>query len=102
MKQYELTKGAEKDLREIARYTLNKWGNKMLYEYRGGLEKTFQKIGDHKVSKKSFSKEFPELRVSRYKFHYIFYFIEDLEKPVIIGIIHEKRDIVNRLSERLL
>ena len=47
MKQYELTKDAEKDLREIARYTLNKWGKEMLYEYRSGLEKTFQKIGDH-------------------------------------------------------
>ena len=102
MKQYELTKDAEKDLREIARYTLNKWGKEMLYEYRGGLEKTFQKIGSHNVSKKSFSKEFPKLLVSRYKFHYIFYLSEDLEKPVIIGIIHEKRDIVNRLSERLI
>lgn len=30
------------------------------------------------------------------------YLIENLEKPVVIGIIHEKRDIVNRLSERLL
>jgi len=102
MKQYELTKDAEKDLREIARYTLNKWGKRMLHEYRDGLEKTFQEIGNRKISKKSFSKAFPELLVSKYKFHYIFYLFNDLKKPVVIGVIHEKRDIVNRLSERLI
>lgn len=38
MKNFELTKDAEKDLREVARYTLNKWGREMLQEYRGGLK----------------------------------------------------------------
>ena len=86
---YEFTKDAEKDLREVAQYTLNKWGKKALAEYRDGLKATF-------------SKTFPQLLVTKYKYHFIFYITEGMTKPVIIGVIHEKRDIVNRLSERLM
>jgi toxin ParE1/3/4 len=98
---YELTKDAEKDLREVARYTLNKWGKKALDEYRDGLNTTFNKIGGKKVRKSTFSKTFPQLLVTKYKYHFIFYITENMAKPVIIGVIHEKRDIVNRLGERL-
>lgn len=35
------------------------------------------------------------------KHHFIFYLAESVEKPVIIGVIHEKRDMVKRLAERL-
>jgi len=101
MKNYELTKDAEKDLREVARYTLNKWSKEMLQEYRGGLKNTFDEIGRNQVMKHPFSRQFSELLVTKYKYHFIFYLTENLEKPVIIGVIHERRDIVNRLTERL-
>ncbi len=42
---YDLTKDAENDLREMARYTLNKWGKKKLDEYRGGLKNVLKKNG---------------------------------------------------------
>jgi len=100
MKIYELTNDAEKDLRELARYTLNKWSNELLQEYRGGLKNTFEKIGKHQVKKHPFSRQFSELLVTKYKYHFIFYLTENLEKPVIIGVIHERRDIVNQLTER--
>lgn len=96
-----LTKDAEKDLREVARYTFDKWGKKSLDEYRDGLKTTFNKIGGKKVRKSTFSKTFPQLLVTKYKYHFIFYIIENVEKPVIIGVIHERRDIVNRLTERI-
>jgi len=101
VKHYELTKDAEKDLREVARYTLNKWGKEMLQEYRGGLKNTLNEIGKNEVRKHPFSKKFPELFVTKYKYHFVFYLTENLEKPVIIGVIHEQRDVVNRLTERL-
>lgn len=37
MKRYELTRDAEQDLREVARYTLSKWGKGLFHEYRNGL-----------------------------------------------------------------
>ena len=101
MTNYRLTRDAENDLREVARYTLNKWGRKMLQEYRSGIKKTLKRIGENKVKKLQFSTAFPELLVAKYKYHFIFYLTEGFEKPVIIGVIHERRDIVNRLAERL-
>lgn len=102
MALYELTKDAENDLREVAHYTLKQWGKEALERYRGGIKKTFQDIGQNKIIKRQFSEHYPELLVTKYKYHYIFYLTENLSKPVIIGVIHERRDIVNRLSERLL
>lgn len=101
MLPYELSQDAEKDLREVARYTLNEWGKKALEQYRGGLKKTFEAIAKNEAPKRAFSKTFPELLVTKYRYHYIFYIAENRDKPVIIGVIHERRDIVNRLSERL-
>ena len=101
MKHYDLTKDVEKDLREVARYTLNKWGKEKLQEYRDGLKNTFNKIGKNEIQIHQFSKNIPELLVTKYKYHFIFYLTKNLEKPIIIGVIHERRDIVKRLTERL-
>jgi toxin ParE1/3/4 len=60
VKNFELTKDAEKDLREVARYTLNKWGREMLQEYRAGLKKLFEEIGKSNITKRQFSDNFPE------------------------------------------
>lgn len=101
MQPYELSIDAENDLQEVARYTLNTWGKKTLEKYRSGLKNTFKAIAKSEVPKRVFSKAFPDLLVSKYRYHYIFYLTENRAKPVIIGVIHEKRDIVSRLSERL-
>ena len=73
----------------------------MLQRYRDGLKKTFDAIAQNKIIARQFSKHFPRLRVTKYRYHYIFYMAENFEMPVIIAVIHEKRDIVNRLKERL-
>ncbi|MCU7919276.1 MAG: type II toxin-antitoxin system RelE/ParE family toxin [Candidatus Thiodiazotropha sp. (ex Epidulcina cf. delphinae)] len=101
MQPYELTEDAEQDLREVARYTLNQWGKEMLRQYRNGLKETFKAIAANDVPKRAFSKTFPNLMVTKYRYHYIFYLIDSLPKPVIIGVIHERRDTVSRLGERL-
>ncbi len=97
---YKLSKDAEKDLYEVVRYTLEKWGREALQNYREGLEETFNVIARNQVVARQFSKRFPKLRVTKYRYHYIFYISEGFDTPIIIGVIHEKRDIVNRLKER--
>ena len=97
---YKLSKDAEKDLYEVARYTLDKWGKAALQQYRDGLKETFDAIARNEVVARQFSKRFPQLRVTKYRYHYIFYTGEGSGMPIIIGVIHEKRDIVNRLKER--
>jgi len=101
MLPYNLATAAENDLREIARYTLNTWGKEALEQYRIGLKNTFLGIVKNEVQKRTFSTAFPDLFVSKYKYHYIFYIVKNHTSPVIIGVIHEKRDIVNQLNERL-
>lgn len=101
MLHYELSIDAEKDLQDIARYTLNTWGKTIFEQYRNGLKKTFNAIGNREVLEKGFSKQFPELLVTKFKYHFVFYILNKQLKPLIIGVIHEQRDIVKHLSERL-
>ncbi len=98
---FRLTLDAENDLRDVARYTLNTWGRDMLMQYRDGLTQTFIAIGKGEIRKKTFSQRYPDLYAAKYRHHFIFYLSKDTDKPVIIGVIHEKRDIVARLIERL-
>ncbi|MBL4711391.1 MAG: type II toxin-antitoxin system RelE/ParE family toxin [Gammaproteobacteria bacterium] len=101
MHTYVLSKDAEKDLREIAQYTLKEWGESTFAKYKSGLIKKFNDIGKNLVVERRFSKIFPQLQVTKYRFHYIFYLTEAVDKPIIIGVIHEQRHIVNRLKNRL-
>ena len=101
MPNYELSPTAEKDIQQVTRYTLNKWGSESLEKYITGLKATFDAIGNGDALKREFSKRFPKVLVTKYRYHFVFYIRESLEIPVIIGVIHERRDVVNRLSERL-
>lgn len=73
----------------------------MLTQYRNGLKETFKAIAIDDVPKRTFSKSYPDLMATKYKYHYIFLPQNSLPKPVIIGVIHERCDIVSRLGERL-
>ena len=99
---YELSLNADQDLQAVARYTLNNWGKPFLQKYRNGLKAKFKAIAEKSVIKKTFSNQFPELYVTKYRYHFIFYLHKIDQKPLIIGVIHEQRDIVSRLGDRLL
>tara|TARA_R110002049_G_scaffold69711_3_gene180534 strand:+ start:14358 stop:14672 length:315 start_codon:yes stop_codon:yes gene_type:complete len=101
MLSYVLTKEAEQGLRQIARYTLKHWGKDVLNQYRSGLEATFKAISNGEAQSHSLSNELPDIVVTKYRYHFVFYIEKKRIKPVIIGVIHEKRDIVSRLAERL-
>ena len=101
MSSYKLSVDAEKDLQDIARYTLNTWGKTIFEQYRCGLKKQFKAIANKEVPKKTFSKQHPKLLVRKYRYHFIFYILSTNQIPIIIGVIHEQRDIVSHLAERL-
>ena len=95
---YTLSKDAEQDLREIARYTLEKWGAKQLAKYQQDLQIQFDKIGTKEIISKRYSKNLPDIYFVRAKEHFIFYL--NTEKPIIIGVLHKSRDLVLHLSAR--
>lgn len=73
MLTYELSPTAEKDIQEVTRYTVNKWGREFLDKYIGGLKATFETIGDGSVLKREFSNQFPRVLVTKYRYHFVFY-----------------------------
>ena len=100
MQTYTLSEEAKTDLIEIAQYTLNRWGKKQFNQYKDGLKNKFEAIANKTAQQKPFSTKLPEVSVSKYKYHYIFS-IQHKNKPLIIAIIHEKRDILRHLENRL-
>jgi len=99
--KYKLSIDAESDLKEIARYTLNNWGRSIFEEYRNGIKGVFIDIGNNDAISKEFSKKLPNLRVVKFKYHFVFYIVDNITTPTIIGIIHEQRDLVKQLASRL-
>jgi toxin ParE1/3/4 len=100
MSLYNLRSAAEQDLREIASYTLNKWGTKQLAIYRQALNHSFDAIGKGEAINIPLSITLANILVTKCQHHYVFYISEGLEKPTIIGVIHEARDIVSLLASR--
>lgn len=54
MPDYKLTTHAEQDLRDIARYTIDKWGMAQAERYEAILSKRFQEIAKGVVTPKHF------------------------------------------------
>jgi plasmid stabilization system protein ParE len=100
MLPYELTPDVDADLEEIARYTILEWSSEQASVYLDKLHICFQQIAAKKVNSQAFSKQFPHLLATRCEHHYVFYLRSKKAKPVIIAVLHERMDMVNRLKER--
>ena len=82
MTTYALSKEAHQDLKEVTWYTLNKWGREEAEKYITGLQNIFEGIGSGNVIKKLFNDWYPEILVAKYRYHFVFYLTEDVEKPI--------------------
>ena len=100
MTAYFLSKAAEQDLREIAAYTKRKWGVNQLNKYRRELKKRVEELALNEVHHKQYSANLPYVYVNKVGAHFIFYHALNDEPPMIIGVIHEARDIVSHLTAR--
>lgn len=100
MPSYELTPAVDADLEEIARYTILEWSREQARVYLDKLHICFQQIAAKKVNSKAFSKQFQHLLATRCEHHYVFYLHPKKSKPVVIAVLHERMDMVNRLKER--
>jgi toxin ParE1/3/4 len=101
MVPYELTPDAERDLREIARYTLRQWGVRQQRRYASALEARFRAIAQRCIVPRPFSPAYPDVFVSHCEHHYIFYLHPEGQKPRILAVFHENMDLLARLAERL-
>ena len=101
MLPYELTRFAEEDIKEIARYTIEKWGENQSLQYVALLDNRFCEIAEKTAYSRTFSKRFPQILVSRCEHHYIFYLHPEGKPPRIIAVLHERMNMLARLEDRL-
>lgn len=100
MAGYVLTKAADKDLEDIARYTISEWGMDQAESYLGKLERCFQNIGAGRVFLKNVSNRLSHVFVTRCEQHFIFYLAPEKKKRIILAVLHERMDILARLESR--
>jgi len=98
--RYWLTRSAENDLADIAKYTIETWGEKQLEIYRHRLEKRLALL----VEFSELGRNHPMLR-SDFRYvvegkHYIFYrrVNTDIE---VLRFLHCRSDIISKLSAYL-
>ena len=101
MPDYELTPDAEVDLHDIALYTLKTWGLEQADRYQAALETNFEAIGTGEIRTRPVFEHRSDLRVSRCEHHYVFAQMREDDVPLILAVLHEKMDLMVRLSERL-
>lgn len=101
MPLYHITPAAQNDLREIARYTEKQWGHAQTMIYGAALDGCFDWIVAGAAFSKVFSERFPLVRVTRCEHHYVFFLQPEHQPPSIIAVLHERMDMLQRLSDRL-
>ncbi len=99
MPGYQITLAAEEDLRGIWRYTHDTWGPEQADKYLYQIEDCFDAISVGRVHSRSFRRLPDGVYVHRCQHHYIFWIV--IDRPVIIAVLHEKMDVVQRLADRI-
>ncbi len=98
---YILTASAEADLRSIIRYTRKEWGDAQLRRYVAALEKGISGLAAGVGAFRDMSESYPSLRMAHCEHHYVFCLPRAHAPALIVGIFHERMDLMVRLANRL-
>ncbi len=98
---YQLTHGAADDLHSIARYTVQTWGIEQARNYEEQLKTCFEQIASGQVQARHPIPRRKDLLHARCQSHHIFYMAKANQPPLIIAVLHERMDLINRLKSRL-
>ena len=89
MPAYRLKGAAEKDLREVVRYTIRIWGLNQAVRYRRQLEACLQLLSGNPSLERHCDRLQPGMRRFEVGKHVIFYMLEP-EEIVIVRILHQQ------------
>jgi toxin ParE1/3/4 len=101
MPPYDLTPAAAADLREIARYTLRRWGARQQQRYARQLAACFRRIAEGRARSRAFSERYTQVWAARCQRHYGFLVHPERQKPLMLAVLHEQMDLLAKLGERL-
>ena len=96
MVKFKLTPAALNDLREIARYTENKWGTDKRNQYLTAIDNRFHWLAENP----NFGKRRDEIKTGFYSYpegrHVIFYRVKN-DVIEILGVLHQSMDFKQHL-----
>ena len=102
MPHYEISHDAEQDLQEIINYTIDHHGIKQMRSYVAKLEKCAKNLALRRGHFQEIPVEDKIVRVKHCQHHYIFGFDKNNHPFEVIAILHERMDLMERLSHRLV
>lgn len=98
---YDLSLSAEADLRDIVRYTRNQWGETQARHYLAALKSCIERVAAGLGIVKDMAALHAGLRMVHCHHHYVFCRSDDHAPALIVAILHERMDLMTRLSDRL-
>ena len=98
---YEISKEAEKDWREIIRYTLKKFGKRQVQKYTSILLKCLDDLSNGVGQFKEFDVSGHQVLIKRCQKHYIFALNQTNQSLLTNAILHKQMDLIQRLKKRL-
>ena len=98
---YVLTRGAAADIRDISRYTRERWGTTQCRTYINQLESAASEVACGQGQFKTRNDILPGLRIRKAEHHYIFCLPRPNQPALILAILHERMDMLVRLRKRL-
>lgn len=97
MAGFRVTDAAQADIREIGRYTQQKWGKAQRRIYLNGLDERFRLLASQPtlaVERKEFD---PPVRIHHYQSHMIIY-VTNADGILIVRVLHRSMDVPGQLS----
>ncbi len=91
MNRVRVSRAAETDLRDIARFTQERWGHAQRRKYLAGLNRSFARLAEMPHLAPERRDIDPPVRIFRFESHLIVY-LEDEKGVLILRIRHHSKD----------
>ena len=98
---YILSKEAEKDWINIAKYTLENYGERQLQTYTNSLLKCIDDLSNQVGQYKKLDISGHQVLNIRCNKHYIFALRQEDKSLIVLAILHERIELIQRLKVRL-
>jgi len=99
---YVLSNAAASDLRDIVRHTRKQWGREQALTYARRLQRGIEQLAAKgSAAGKDLPGIFPGLRMLHCEHHYLFCMPREDAPALVVAILHERMDLIARVSARL-
>jgi len=93
MKSYSLTRSARNDLRDIARFTEERWGHQQTKHYLKGIDEIFNTLTDNPMLGSLCDYIDIGLRKHPFRSHIIYYELKTEGTIRVIRVLHKRMDV---------